>query len=264
MRRLLPLTTAMAAVVAVTAVLASAGDTRRARRPSETVGSQTVARSAPAVAASSTARPPKPSIALKSITPDRHGGRTPVHQHQSSGGLGRKLGQMMVARFAGQHPSRLFLSRVESGQIGGVILFADNLAGGLSTAHALVEKLQHAAKQGGNPPLLIMTDQEGGTVRRLPGPPYLAPAAMTSDSTAFDEGQATGRLLRLVGVNVDLAPVADVERVHGSFLGSRSFGDSPILVADRACAFARGLASQRVAYTLKHFPGLGRGHEQHR
>src|SRR5207248_6657843 len=66
------------------------------------------------------------------------------------------------------------------------------------------------------------------------------------------------RLLRSVGINVDLAPVADVERVANSFLGSRSFGATPAMAALGACAFARGLASEHVAYTLKHFPGLGR------
>jgi beta-N-acetylhexosaminidase len=81
---------------------------------------------------------------------------------------------------------------------------------------------------------------------------------MSSDSVALREGQATGRLLRSVGVNLDLAPVADVEHVQGSFLGTRSFGSSPSIVASRACAFAQGLTSQGVAYTLKHFPGLGR------
>lgn len=57
---------------------------------------------------------------------------------------------------------------------------------------------------------------------------------------------------------MDLAPVADVERVSGSFLGTRSFGSAPETVAAEACAFAKGIASEHVIYTLKHFPGLGR------
>jgi beta-N-acetylhexosaminidase len=186
---------------------------------------------------------------------------TRVHRGRLTGDVGRAVGQMIVARFAGRQPPRQFLARVESGQVGGVILFADNLSGGLAATRALIEDLQHAAQQGDNPPLVIMTDQEGGTVRRLPGPPDLAPSAMSSDSIAFAQGQATGRLLRGVGINVDLAPVADVERAQGSFLGTRSFGDTPEPVAARACAFARGLSSQDIAFTLKHFPGLGRALE---
>jgi beta-N-acetylhexosaminidase len=163
-----------------------------------------------------------------------------------------------VARFTGTRPSSAFLARIRAGQLGGVILFSDNTAGGLDLTRQTVERLQLAALQGGNPPLLVMTDQEGGSVRRLPGPPELAPGEMPSGPTALREGQLAGKLLRSIGVNVDLAPVADVERTPGSFLGTRSFGAAPALVSARACAFARGLAAQGVAYTLKHFPGLGR------
>lgn len=171
--------------------------------------------------------------------------------------VGRLLGQMIVARFEGTQPSAEFLRRIRLGQIGGVILFADNMSGGLPAIRRLTGELQSAARQGRNPPLLIMTDQEGGDVRRIPGPPTLAPAQMGSDTVAFQQGRAAGALLRSVGVNLDLAPVADVETVSDGFLGTRSFGASPSLVADRACAFAGGLASEGIAFTLKHFPGLG-------
>lgn len=172
--------------------------------------------------------------------------------------LPQMLGQMIVARFAGPAPPVTLLHRIRRGQVGGVILFSDNVVRGRLATRRLTQELQQAAARDGNPPLLVMTDQEGGEVARLVGPPELAPADMESDATAFDEGAATGRLLRSEGLNVDLAPVADVERVPGSFLGSRAFGSNARLVGARACAFARGLASQGVAYTLKHFPGLGR------
>lgn len=167
------------------------------------------------------------------------------------------LGQLIVARFSGAAPSGALLARIRRGEVGGVILFSDNVAGGSQATQSMVRELQSAAAQGGNPPLLIMTDQEGGEVKRLAGPPNLAAADMSSPRMALGEGAATGRLLRSVGINVDLAPVADVEQVAGSFLGTRSFGSDPRTVASLACAFARGLASEGVAYTLKHFPGLG-------
>ncbi len=169
------------------------------------------------------------------------------------------LGQTIVARFSGPSPSASFLTRVRTGQVGGVILFGENLSGGQEAARRVTAQLQRAAEQGGNPPLLIMTDQEGGTVKRLSwAPPALAANAMGSSALARSEGKATGRALRSVGINLDLAPVADVERLTGSFLGTRSFGSDPAAVASRACAFAEGVASEGVAFTLKHFPGLGR------
>jgi beta-N-acetylhexosaminidase len=79
-----------------------------------------------------------------------------------------------------------------------------------------------------------------------------------SPPVARAEGEATGVALRSVGINVDLAPVADVERVTGSFLHTRAFGSNASRVAEDACSFAEGLASKGVGYTLKHFPGLGR------
>ena len=170
--------------------------------------------------------------------------------------LPRLLGQMIVARFHGPTPSAPFLARITAGQIGGVILFGDNVAGGVGETRQLTTVLQRAAAAGRNPPLLIMTDQEGGTVRRLVGPPSLAPSDMSSAGEASAQGRAAGALLRSAGINLDLAPVADVEP-RPNFLGTRSFGASPQIVGGRACAFAQGLAAENVAYTLKHFPGLG-------
>lgn len=173
--------------------------------------------------------------------------------------LQRDLGQTIVASYSGATPSPSLLARVRAGEVGGVILFGDNFADGNARAAAAIDLLQAQARRAGTWPLLVMTDQEGGEVKRIAdAPPTLAPSQMASAQIAAAQGRATGAALAALGINVDLAPVADVERISDSFLGSRSFGDSPALVADRACAFARGLAQSGVAYTLKHFPGLGR------
>lgn len=71
----------------------------------------------------------------------------------------------------------------------------------------------------------------------------------------FAAGRATGAYLRARGVGVDLAPVLDV--AESSFLGSRTFGGDPALVARVGPAFGQGLQAARVAATAKHFPGLG-------
>jgi beta-N-acetylhexosaminidase len=165
------------------------------------------------------------------------------------------LGQMIVARFAGGNPGATFMARIRRGRVGGVILFEENLRGGDGAIATRIRRLQDAAHSGGNPPLLVMVDQEGGSIKRLAGPPLSAPAAMTN-VTAEEEGEGAGTLLTGLGINVDLAPVADV-RHPGSFLGSRTFGSRPDEVANLACDFATGLRSQGVAATLKHFPGLG-------
>ncbi|MHB8533151.1 MAG: glycoside hydrolase family 3 N-terminal domain-containing protein [Solirubrobacteraceae bacterium] len=169
------------------------------------------------------------------------------------------IGEMIVARFAGPTPPASLLARIREGQVGGVILFGENVTGGREATQALTAELQAAATAGRRSPLLIMADQEGGEVKRLTwAPPALAPARMTSTNIAAAEGQAAGSALRSAGINLDLAPVADVEHFATSFLGSRAFGDDSSQVTLRACAFAQGLAAAGVGYTLKHFPGLGR------
>lgn len=165
---------------------------------------------------------------------------------------------MIIAHYGGTSPTAAFLQRIRTHEIGGVILFSENTSGGERTTAAAISSMQQAARIAGDYPLLIMTDQEGGTVKRLPeDPPALAAAAMGSPNRARAEGYATGVALRRIGINLDLAPVADVERTPNSFLGTRAFGSSAGIVAKRACAFANGLAASKIGYTLKHFPGLG-------
>src|SRR5438552_251341 len=78
-----------------------------------------------------------------------------------------------------------------------------------------------------------------------------------SAAAAQRAGFYTGRYLRGVGVDVDLAPVLDAPDSPQSFLGSRAFSEDPAVVASVGTAFAKGLQDARVAATAKHFPGLG-------
>jgi len=111
-------------------------------------------------------------------------------------------------------------------------------------------------------PLLVLIDQEGGLVKRLPGAPARSPAqlgALGDPALARAEGLATARNLRGVGVNVDLAPVLDVGLPGSSVRAlGRTFGATPRRVARLGGAFAEGLAAGGVLACAKHFPGLGR------
>jgi len=172
--------------------------------------------------------------------------------------LTKAVGQLLIGTYAGVQPPPSILHDVRAGHLGGVILMGANTAAGLAATHAATDTLQAAARAGGNPGLLIMTDQEGGEVKRLDGPPEYSAAGMADVALARQQGTATAQLLRQAGVNVDLAPVADVSRTDGFMTQEqRTFGSDGQGVARAACAFARGLAAAGVAYTLKHFPGLG-------
>jgi beta-N-acetylhexosaminidase len=172
------------------------------------------------------------------------------------------LGQRVMVAMSGTSAPSWLLSAARDGRVGSVILFAANIAS-RSQLQALTRSLQRAAAQGGNPPLLIAVDQEGGQVKRLPaGPPDLSPPQMArtgSVAVAASEGRATGSYLKALGINMDLAPVVDVPTFPGAFIWTqgRAFSFNPNTVAKYATAFALGVQGAHVAATAKHFPGVG-------
>lgn len=151
-------------------------------------------------------------------------------------------------------PSPGLLARVAAGQVGGIILLGHGWSSSTQTA-AAIARLQSVACAHGGEPLLVGVDQEGGTVRRFRWAAPSVSAAQMADVQA--EGDAAARALRAAGVGIDFAPVADVLATPASFLGTRSFGTDPAVVASRVAAFVTGLQRGGIAATAKHFPGLG-------
>ena len=172
----------------------------------------------------------------------------------------RLAGQSIMTGMTGLTPGAALLARIRAGQVGGVILFGRNIGSRAELTEA-IDELQAAAAEGGNPPLLIAVDQEGGSVRRLPyGPPDLSPAeigAGGSTAKARSEGSQTAGYLRSFGIDVDLAPVLDTPYSPKSFLGTRAFSRDPRTNAAMGTSFIEGLQVGGVAATAKHFPGLG-------
>ena len=131
------------------------------------------------------------------------------------------------------HAAASLVRRIERGEAAGVVLFSRNVR---SRAHLrrTLAGLQRAARRSPvKSPLLVMVDQEGGPVLRLPGGPRRSAAAdVGRTSTAVADGRTAGAALRAVGANVDLAPVADVCR-RGSALDRerRCYGRSPRTVS---------------------------------
>ena len=162
----------------------------------------------------------------------------------------------------GTTPSADLLGRVRRGEIGGVILFGANITTRAALI-ALTTKLRDTAAAGGQPPLLIAVDQEGGAIKRISwAPPTMTVPAMGADgeaSVAHAQGADTGAALRELGINLDLAPVADVPGSSASFMyrDGRTFSFDASVTATLADAFASGLESGGVLPTMKHFPGIG-------
>src|SRR5919198_812225 len=168
-------------------------------------------------------------------------------------------GARVITGFSGHRPPDALRRMIEAGEVSGVILFDGNV-GGRRTVRGLTADPQSTPPPAGTPPLLITVDQEGGLVRRLPGPPKPSARTIGARGEGFAErlGRATGESLRSMGVNVDLAPVLDLGRPgRAIFDEARTFARKPGAVSRIGVAFARGLDAGGVAATAKHFPGLG-------
>lgn len=174
--------------------------------------------------------------------------------------LARLVGARLVVGIDGTAATPSLLGRIRRGQIGGVILMGHNVRNA-PQVRALTATLRAAAVAGGNP-LLVMTDQEGGAVRRFRWAPPAASAeelGLLGEAAIRRRGHATATALERLGVDVDLAPVADVPGVPGSFIAAQDRGFSTVAAraAKDVTAFAAGLLDGGVAPALKHFPGLG-------
>lgn len=129
------------------------------------------------------------------------------------------------------------------------------------TTLAGLRQLVHDLQAHAETPLLLATDEEGGTVDRLsfyygqtPSPQALA--ASGDPRQVYAQAQTDAQRMRQIGLNVDFAPLADVYQ-GGGIDASRTFGTTPTAVATYAGAFLDGLQQHGVAGTLKHWPGLG-------
>lgn len=177
-----------------------------------------------------------------------------------------KIGQLMMFGFPGTSETPFISELITQGKLGGVVLFARNIR----FAKQLVDlnnRLQElAATNQYQIGLFIAVDQEGGWVARLPGKAVAGPGNMAlgaitplSEACKITEDIYTviGRELHILGVNMNLAPVLDVNTNPANpIIGTRSFGSDPEKVASLGRAAIRGLQKHVIA-VAKHFPGHG-------
>ena len=174
-------------------------------------------------------------------------------------------GQRVIYSYSGLTPPASLLWLIRHGEAAGVIFFAGNISSRAQIA-AVINELDRANASTPNPvrePLLLMTDQEGGLVRRLPGQPALPEnqIGQSADPAAQARAAGTGAAanLRGVGMNVNLAPVLDVYRTAGNFIDQygRSYSNNPDAASGLGADFITAQQRGGVAATAKHFPGLG-------
>ena len=209
---------------------------------------------APSHGAPTSGTPGTPSAGSPSATPP-----TPALSLQ------QMAGQRVIFSYGGLRPPASLLNLIRHGEAAGVIFFSQNVSSDAQIAKVIAE-LEQANASPTNPvrkPLLLMTDQEGGQIRRLPGPPLLSEAQIGTSSNptaaAANAGTTAGQYLRGLGLTVNLAPVLDVYRQPGDFDDQfqRSYSMDPAAVSELGADFITAQQAQGVAATAKHFPGLG-------
>jgi beta-N-acetylhexosaminidase len=174
-------------------------------------------------------------------------------------------GERVVVSIDGTGVTEELRHAIHAGKVAGVVLFEADFPSRAAGRELIdvVQSIQRPKLLRGLP-LLVMTDQEGGQVKRVDGAPDASAATMGAEGPSYSrrQGRATAANLKSLGVNVDLAPVLDVGRPGGVIADTeRSFSETPAAVARTAIPFARGLEAGGVAATAKHFPGLGTASE---
>ncbi|MBP1966960.1 beta-N-acetylhexosaminidase [Paenibacillus aceris] len=172
-----------------------------------------------------------------------------------------KIGQLIFAGIDGYEMNQHTRELIDSYHIGGMILYKTNVK---DTGQLI--KLVNALKQknaGNKLPLWLGVDEEGGKVTRLPDeitktPPSKDIGNTKSTEFAYGVGSLLGKELKAYGLNVDFAPVLDINsNPNNPVIGDRSFGANASIVSSLGIQTMKGLQAQKVMPVVKHFPGHG-------
>ena len=184
--------------------------------------------------------------------------------------LEEKVGQLMMVGVDAQAPTQTSAQAVETHHVGNIFIAGRTTAGSQATQKVISS---FTSKVGPGTthatPMLVATDQEGGEVQVLSGSGFSdIPSAMDQSTQPRDQLEASartwGKELADVGVNMNLAPVADLVDIarpaSNEPIGrwGREYGHDAATVSSQAGAFAEGMQASKVIPTYKHFPGLGR------
>jgi len=174
-----------------------------------------------------------------------------------------KVGQRLMLAFEGTELTPELADWLMSCRAGGVILFGRNIVS-IAQVTTLCRDIQELAAKNGLPPLMIAIDEEGGRVTRMPadGQDLIAPSQMAQAAAGLEGVRASvgviARNLRRLGINLDFAPVADVNNNPANpVIGSRSYGSDPAKVAEMVAVAVSEFTAQGVGSCVKHFPGHG-------
>lgn len=169
-------------------------------------------------------------------------------------------GQRLMVGFRGTELDKNLMFLIDTIKVGGVILFSRNLSTP-GQIRRLCRSVQDYAETCGQPDLFIAIDHEGGEVVRLKKPFTCFPgnSAMKSEADAVHFAAVSGKELKGVAVNMNMAPVLDVApgRIE-SVMKKRAFGADPAWASRLGVTVIENLQQRGIMAVAKHFPGIGR------
>jgi beta-N-acetylhexosaminidase len=188
--------------------------------------------------------------------------------------LEQKIGQMFMTTIYGTQVGDTAREFIAETTPGAVAIFGYNTEQPTPELAQFINDMQAASvESGANIPLIVAVDQEGGRVWRLVNDVTHFPEAMfmgaPTDPAALERvGAATGAELQAIGINMNLAPVADLQTRTDTLtpvrvMYRRTFGNDPERVGWQTAAYVRGMAEYNVIGVLKHFPGHGGAADSH-
>lgn len=176
--------------------------------------------------------------------------------------LREKIAQMLILYYYSDTVSDSLTSTLKEVKPGGFILFGENISTYSNTVN-FVKTLQ----KNSDIPLIISIDQEGGLVQRFKSskdmqvtkiPPMYNVGSTNDENIAYNVGRVIAEELRVIGVNVDFAPVLDIySNPKNKVIGDRSFGTDKDKVSKMGLSLSKGLSDNGVIPVFKHFPGHG-------
>ena len=207
-------------------------------------------------------QPVSPEAGMICRQPKVYGAEKGMESSMKEEKLREKIGQMIMTGFPAAEPTPALIELIEKYKVANIILFSYNFSTIEQVQNTLGELHRIIEKSTGHP-AFIAVDQEGGVVTRLPKEACNIPGAMLLGSTgreeyAYQAGRITAVQLRALGINVNLAPVLDVNsNPDNPVIGVRSYGSDPALVERFGNQMMKGLRDGNVMPTVKHFPGHG-------
>ena len=189
----------------------------------------------------------------------------PVETLLTSMTLEEKVGQLFFVRC----PADSAVEDVSAYHLGGYILFGRDTQD--KTANDLIQTIR-SYQDAAAIPMLIGVDEEGGTVVRVSSNPHLRSSKFQSPQKLYAKGgmdaviadaHEKDVLLRALGINVNLSPVADVSTSSGDFINARAFGQGAAATADYTAAVTAQMTADGMGSVLKHFPGYGNNVDTH-